>query len=106
MADFVVIDAKVNPAAARPLDPVVKVTPANIMLVVVGGQPLYGDPSLLAQLLPGATLESMTVCGTQKKLYLGQSHAAARGQRLADIEHALKSALAKAGSHLAEIECE
>jgi len=106
MADFVVIDAKVNPAAARPLDPVVKVTPANIMLVVVGGQPLYGDPSLLAQLLPGATLEPMTVCGTQKKLYLGQSHAAARGQRLAEIEHALKSALAKAGSHLAEIECE
>jgi hypothetical protein len=106
MADFVVVDAKVDPAAARPLDPVVKATPANIMLVVVGGQPLYGDPSLLAQLMPGATLEQMTVCGTQKKLYLGQSGAAAHGQRLADIENALKSALAKAGSNLPAIECE
>src|SRR5262249_48683016 len=107
LADFVVINAAVDPAKPKPLDPVVKATPADVVLVVVGGQPLYGDPSLLAQALPaGAKLEQMTVCGATKAIYLGESAAAKRGQSLSDIRKALIDALAKAGSTLPDIECD
>jgi 5-methylthioadenosine/S-adenosylhomocysteine deaminase len=107
LADFVVINANVDPTKPKPLDPVVKATPADISLVVVGGQPLYGDPSLLAQLLPSGTeLDQMIVCGAEKAIYLGESGAATRGQSFADIKKVLNSALAKGSSSLPDIECD
>src|SRR5260370_16132566 len=107
LADFVVINVPVDPKASKPLDPVVKATPADVALVVVGGQPLYGDPGLLAQLLPSGTkLDQMTVCGAQKAIYLGQSGAAPRGQSLPDIKKALGARLAKGSSMLPDIECD
>ncbi len=67
MADPVIAEFARPTDAMISLDPVVKATPADISLVVVGGQPLYGDPALLARLLPaGAKLDQMTVCGAQK----------------------------------------
>ena len=107
LADFVVINTVVDPKAQRPLDAVVNSTAANMALVVVGGQPLYGDASLLAQMWPtGTKLDEMTVCGVKKAIYLGQSDAAARSESLADIEKLLRDALASAGSHLPAIECD
>ena len=107
LADFVVINTVVDPKAQRPLDAVVNSTAANMALVVVGGQPLYGDTSLLAQMWPtGTKLDEMTVCGVKKAIYLGQSDAAARSESLADIEKLLRDALASAGSHLPAIECD
>jgi 5-methylthioadenosine/S-adenosylhomocysteine deaminase len=108
LADFVVINTKIDPHGPRPLAAVANANPANIALVVVGGQPIYGDPELLAQtpLPAGAKLEALTVCGAQKALYLGQSDAAARHESLADITRLLNAALASAGSHLPDIECD
>jgi 5-methylthioadenosine/S-adenosylhomocysteine deaminase len=106
-ADFVVVNAKPDLKARDPIfDPVAKATPADIALVVVGGEPLYGDPALMTQLRPGDMLEDMTVCGAMKKLYLGESEAPARMQGFGEIQNALNSALTKAGSKLADIECE
>ena len=106
-ADFVVVRAKRDPKARNPeLDPVVKATPADIMLVVVGGEPLYGDPDLMKQLRLGATLDDMTVCGVQKKLFLGESDAPALKEGFSKIQDTLNAALRKAGSKLPEIECE
>jgi 5-methylthioadenosine/S-adenosylhomocysteine deaminase len=107
-ADFIVLNVKVDPQSPRPLDAVVNATIANISLVVVGGQPLYGDAAVLAQtpLPAGAKLEPITVCGAQKVIYLGESDAAPRHESLADITKLLDSALKSAGSHLAEIECD
>jgi 5-methylthioadenosine/S-adenosylhomocysteine deaminase len=85
---------------------VAKATPADIALVVVGGEPLYGDPALMTQLRPGATLDAMTVCGAPKKLYLGESDAPARKEGFGKIQDVLNSALLKAGSQLAQIESE
>jgi hypothetical protein len=103
-ADFVVVDAKVDPN--KPLDSVVKATPADIKLVVVGGQAIYGDPTLLAQFLPqGTKLDAMTVCGTPKAVYLGQSGAVDLGKSLAEIQATLNAALAKGGSAIPDIEC-
>jgi 5-methylthioadenosine/S-adenosylhomocysteine deaminase len=107
-ADFVVLNVGVDPQSPRPLDAVVNASIANISLVVVGGQPLYGDPALLAQtpLPAGAKLEPITVCGAQKAIYLGESDAAKRHESLADITKLINTALISAGSHLAEIECD
>lgn len=106
MADFIVVDAKIDTAAKSPLDPVVKATPADIKLVVVNGQPVYGDPMLMAQLLPtGSKLDALTVCGSPKAVYLGQSGAVDLGKNLAEIQATLNAALAKGGSALPDIEC-
>jgi len=106
-ADFVIVRAKPDPKARNPIfDPVAKATPADIALVVVGGEPLYGDPDLMKQLRPAASLDDMTVCGAPKKLYLGESDAPTRKEGFVQIREILNSALVKAGSQLAEIECE
>ncbi|QQO33216.1 amidohydrolase family protein [Bradyrhizobium diazoefficiens] len=106
-ADFVVVNVTVDPTKPTALDPVVKATPADIALVVVGGQPIFGDPALLTQLLPtGTAVDQMTVCGATKAIYLGQSEAGLRGWGIADIKKALNAALAKASSSLPDIECD
>jgi hypothetical protein len=106
-ADLVVVKAKPDPKARNPLfDPVVKATPADIVLVVVGGEPLYGDAALMTRLRPGASLDDLTVCGAPKKLYLGESHAPQLQQGFDQIQKNLNAALMKAGSRLSEIECE
>lgn len=107
-ADFVAVRAKRDPKARNPdLDPVAKAMPADIMLVVVGGEPLYGDPDIMTQLRPAAKLEDMTVCGASKKLYLGESDAPAlKNSSFDQIQNAINSLLLKYGSKLPDIECE
>ena len=74
---------------------------------MVGGQPIYGDPALLAQLLPaGTTVDQMTVCGAHKAIYVGQSEAGARRWGIIDVKKALNAALAKGSSSLPDIECD
>lgn len=105
-ADFVVIKAKRDSKARdRDLDPVVKATPADIMLVVVGGEPLPAM-KVMMQLRPGAKLDDLSVCGVTKKLYLGESDAPALKVSFSDVQDRLNAVLKKAGSKLPEIECE
>src|SRR5262249_22505883 len=87
LADFVVFNVAVDPNKPNPLDPVVKsATPADVALVVVGGQALYGDPQLLAQVLPpGTKTERLVVCNAEKAVYLGLTEAANRGWTIAEI---------------------
>jgi 5-methylthioadenosine/S-adenosylhomocysteine deaminase len=102
LADIVVIRDKGD----TPSRTVVTATPSDILLVVVGGQPLYGSPEIMAQLLPDKSLEQMIVCGAPKAVYLGQSAAPARHETLADIMAKLSDVLRNAGSTLALIECD
>lgn len=41
----------------------VKQTPADLRLVVIGGTPVFGEPALMKRLLPTASLEAITICG-------------------------------------------
>jgi cytosine/adenosine deaminase-related metal-dependent hydrolase len=101
MADFVVIRGdKANPQQA-----VVQATPADVALVVVGGQPMYGDAAVMAELLPGVKLDPLMVCGSQKAVYLGDSAAVERRESFADIEKLLQASLARQGAALAAFEC-
>jgi 5-methylthioadenosine/S-adenosylhomocysteine deaminase len=106
-ADFTVINVKVDTANPNLLDSVAKATPADVALVVVGGQPLCGDSILLTQVVaPGTKIEKLSVCGVEKSIYLGQSEAGIRGWSIADILSSLRRVLAYAGSSLPEIECD
>lgn len=101
MADFIVIRGdKADPHAAA-----VAATPADILLVVVGGQPMYGDAAVMARLLPGAALEALTVCDSNKSVFLGESAAAVRKKSFAVIQQELAAVLARQGAALAGFEC-
>jgi len=43
---------------------------ADVLLVTVGGVPVYGDRALMRTLLPNAVLEELTVCGEPKALHI------------------------------------
>ena len=102
LADLIVVRGNTG----NPFQAVVQATPADVMLVMVGGQALYGDAKLLARLVPRGMLESISVCGSKKAVYLGNSDAAARGETLAQVQDVLNAALEKAGSRLPAIECD
>jgi hypothetical protein len=97
MADLVVIRSRGGAA----YDTVVTATPADILLVAVGGIPLYGDPGIMAALLPGKKLESLTVCGSEKKLFLE----AATSESWDTVRGTLDAELQRYGSHLSSFEC-
>ena len=55
---------------------VTNATPADALLVVVGGEALYGDPDLMKTLHPHQQLGTVDICGVTKAVYLGSSGAA------------------------------
>ena len=108
-ADILVIKPDGGPhrPSADPSEAVLNSDPSDIELVVIGGIPTYGDPALMAQLLPGQKLEKVVVCGVEKDLYFGTDV----GQGVTprswhDTEAALTLALGERGISLAPlVEC-
>lgn len=90
-----------------PLKTVLNATASDIELVVVGGTPIYGDPALMEKLVRGTKLEKLSICGTQKAVYLADTESAKGGnnQSWAEIRKQLDDALHKSGTHLGEFEC-
>lgn len=70
LADLVLIRRGTDQSVKNAHDGVVQASPADVRLVVVGGIPLYGDTDLMVKLHPGETLESLSICGTTKSIYL------------------------------------
>jgi hypothetical protein len=97
MADLVVIRSRGGAA----YETVVTATPADVLLVAVGGVPLYGDPALMTALVPGKKLEDLTVCGEPKKLFL----ATATSESWDTVRGALEAELQRYGSNLSSFEC-
>jgi len=97
-----------NPSVA--LDPntaLLHTKPADVQLVIIGGVPTYGDPGLMAQVLPGKVLERVTICGVAKALYFGTDVASGVPSRSwHDTESTLTSALEHLGISIAPLaEC-
>jgi len=66
LADLVVVKRR----GANAYQALLTATPGGIQLVMIGGEPLYGDRALMRLLLPGATLEDLTICGQPKSLHI------------------------------------
>jgi cytosine/adenosine deaminase-related metal-dependent hydrolase len=90
MADLMVIAA----GSADPYSALLNAHPADVLLTVVNGRPMYGDPSLMAQFPFLSGLESLTVGGLQKQLAIQvESHAIPdAGTSFAVIQSTLESA--------------
>ena len=85
---------------------VTNATPANVLLVVVGGEALYGDPDLMKRLHPNQQLETVNICGVKKAVYLGDSGAAQLKETWDQIQKNLDSELTHDGAALGPFECE
>jgi 5-methylthioadenosine/S-adenosylhomocysteine deaminase len=73
-------------------------TPQDLQLVLIGGEPVYGDPALFEQLTEGPG-ERLEVCGTPKEMIR-------RGESFAETEKKLDHALHQFGRELAPLsEC-
>jgi 5-methylthioadenosine/S-adenosylhomocysteine deaminase len=72
VADLVVMKRH----GANAYDALLQASPGDVQLVVIGGEPLYGDRALMRQLLPQATLEDLTICGQPKALHIAPGNAA------------------------------
>ena len=66
IADFVVMKRR----GTTPYQSLLTGSAADVLLVAIGGVPVYGDRALMRALLPKAVLEELTVCGEPKALHV------------------------------------
>lgn len=97
-------DLAANPGL--PFERVVKASPADIRLAIVGGVPVYGDRGLLRGLLPDKTLDELTVCGAPKAVDLSGGSAPSPERSWQKITERLSVELRRYGITLAEFECD
>jgi hypothetical protein len=83
-------------------------TAAQVMLVMVGGEPLYGDPDLIEKTGPSRPSEKIEVCGSSKTLLFTGLHGQvdAADETWAHTASTLQTALRHYGRNLAPLaEC-
>ena len=81
---------------------------AQVMLVMVEGEPIYGDPDLLEKLSPSRPSERVEVCGSSKTLLFSglHGHVDAADETWAHTTATLQTALRHYGRNLAPLaEC-
>ncbi|MBI5610179.1 MAG: hypothetical protein HY902_14985 [Deltaproteobacteria bacterium] len=90
LADLFIIDG--DPAA--PYDALLKATPAQVQLVMVGGQPLFGDAGRLPPGFGADRCEMMPVCGHTKFFCIAIGGAGDKlGQKVSEIKAVLEQAM-------------
>jgi cytosine/adenosine deaminase-related metal-dependent hydrolase len=83
-------------------------TAAQVMLVMVGGEPLYGDPEVVEKTGPSRPSEKIEVCGSSKTLLFTGLHGQvdAADETWAHTSATLQTALSHYGRNLAPLaEC-
>lgn len=95
-ADILVI----RPRGRTPYESVATATPADVQLIMIGGQPIYGDYELLEKLVPATSLAKLIVCGAAKGVNFSGITASWE-----DIQTKLDSTLRRHGTTLSSIEC-
>jgi hypothetical protein len=84
-----------------PYTSVVTATPADIELVMIGGEPVFGDYDLLEKIVPIDKLARLTICGTAKAVNF-----AGIAESWDSIQTKLEMALRRYGTTLSFIECD
>jgi 5-methylthioadenosine/S-adenosylhomocysteine deaminase len=94
----------VRKTGADPYQTLLHAAPKDIRLVVIGGVPVYGDKDLMERLLAPRQLESITVCGAPKALYIESQVGIPQSQKtFKQISEELQSTLSSWGTSLAQL---
>ena len=81
-------------------------SPQDVELVMIGGQAVYGDEAPMRELLPGAPLEAIAVCGAEKRISFASETGEVQRSMFAETEARLQIALRQWGRDLAPLaEC-
>jgi hypothetical protein len=57
-------------SGTTPYDALLQARPGDLKLVIVRGEPVFGDPDLMAALLPGQPLEFADICGERRAFHV------------------------------------
>ena len=75
-------------------------TPEDVMLVLINGEPIYGDPKMMQNFFDTEQLESLDICGVEKSIHFNSQTSFHQTQKL------LKNALRRSSRTLAPLsEC-
>jgi len=75
-------------------------TPEDVMLVLINGEPIYGDPKMMQNFFDTEQLESLEICGVEKSIHFNSQTSFHQTQKL------LKNALRRSSRTLAPLsEC-
>ena len=69
-ADFLIVR---RPAAIDPYTAVVRTSPSDVKLVVIGGRPIYGQADLARAVNPSGRFESLSVCNMPRVIDMSDS---------------------------------
>jgi len=99
VADLLVVDT----VGAEPYRGLIQAKEENVQLVLVGGDPLYGDETWMKQLKPGAYENIGSLKGRNKSLDLKRSNLPKGNESFADVQKALLDALKYEPQSLANV---
>jgi 5-methylthioadenosine/S-adenosylhomocysteine deaminase len=68
LADVLVLQSNSNQSKLNPFWAATHATPEDVMLVMIDGKAVYGDPKAMKQLVATAELESLEICGIEKSI--------------------------------------
>lgn len=103
-ADLLVMRRASGSDSVGVYDALVHQRPTDLLLVMIGGTPIFGEPRLMARLLPNQKLEQIMVCGEQRLLNVRAG--TYRDVPWSDTETKLRTALAQYGIPLARfVQC-
>lgn len=88
LADYVIVRA----SNRDPYDALIHAAMSDMLLVAVGGMPLFGDAALMTSVNPNAAPEPVTVCGAAKAVDMSNSEGAVS---FAKTVESLRAAFAK-----------
>ena len=94
----------VRKTTGDPYQSLLHLDPGDVRLVMIGGVPVYGDEDLMKKLLPNRRLETLSVCGKPKDLYIEpQAGIPETGKTFKQMSDELSAKLASLGTSLAEL---
>lgn len=90
--------------AKDPYEAVLSASPGDVRLVIINGVAIYGDPDLMNRLSSGRKLETVTVCGKPKVIYMDPQDGVPETKKsFRQIAEELQSRLAAWGKNLSPL---
>lgn len=67
-ADLIIMRRTSSAKDESAYDALIHQRPTDLLLVIIGGTPVFGEPTLMTRLLPNQKLETVMICGQQRMI--------------------------------------